>query len=88
MSDAVNIRARLAKCFSAVFGGGREEEIYTASLGSMPDWDSVATITIVSLIEQEFGIRVEVGSLEDFVSFDRILDYLERPQNTNRFKQV
>jgi len=46
-----------------------------ASVGS---WDSIATINLVTVIEEEFGIQLETEELEEMASFGTILDLLER----------
>ena len=82
MSDT---RDRLVKCFAAVFGGLSEQQIQSATSTTMENWDSVATVTLITLIEEEFGIEVEAEDLERLVSFDSVLDYLqkdEQPANT------
>ena len=71
-------RARLVKCFAAIFPDLSEEQIESASSNNMDEWDSVATVTLITLIEEEFGIEVEADDLERLVSFDSVLDYLEQ----------
>ena len=69
-------RMRLARCFSAVFPNLRDQEIASASLETVDVWDSVATITLVTVIEEEFGVQFELDRLERLVSFPAILDCL------------
>ena len=52
------------------------EEIPRASVSSVAGWDSVATVNIMTLVEEEFGIRISDADLESFVSFELILDCL------------
>jgi len=73
MDDA---RIRLIKCFAAVFPDLTEAEIFRASLNSVANWDSTATITLITLIEEEFGIQIEPDGLENLVSYELILDYI------------
>jgi acyl carrier protein len=49
---------------------------------SVAGWDSVAAITLVNLIEEEFGITMDFDKLADLDSFDKILEYIreEVPQ--------
>jgi acyl carrier protein len=69
---------RLTQCFSAIFPELSPEEIRKASPASVAAWDSLATINIVNLVEEEFGIDLPVAELQEMGSFDLILDYLER----------
>lgn len=77
-SASLSLRERLQKCFSAVFPNLSAEEISVASPASVGSWDSVAAITLVNVLEEEFGISIDPEDFEELVSFDLILDYLER----------
>jgi len=69
-------RERLIQCFQAVFPNLSEDEIVRASPASVGEWDSVATVTLVGVIEEEFGTETDPEEFENFVSFGLILDYL------------
>ena len=68
--------ARLAKCFSAVFPNLSAAEIPTTSMTSVEEWDSVAMVTLVVVIEEEFEVQFEPGDLEGMVSFDSVWNQL------------
>jgi acyl carrier protein len=74
MSDTAS---RLAQCFGAVFPGLSEKEIPKAEMASVPGWDSLASVTLIGVVEEEFGIEVAPEDLEQFVSFELVLDYLQ-----------
>jgi acyl carrier protein len=69
-------RARLMKCFAAVFPGLPAAKMAAATPESVPAWDSVANVTLLAVVEEEFGITVDVDDLETLTSFDALLDYL------------
>jgi serine O-acetyltransferase len=69
--------ARLARCFAAVFGELSPEEIPQASISSMPEWDSMASMTLVALIEEEFELRIDAPEIARLTSFAQIMNYLE-----------
>ena len=78
------IRERLTRCFSVVFPQLPEEEIQGAAPTTVESWDSVATITLVSVIEEEFSIQIELEDIEHLVSFEMVLAYLnQRPALKN-----
>ena len=70
--------AKLQQCFALVFPDLADAEIPHASMASVGSWDSVATINLVTVIEEEFGVQLEPAELEEVASFDTILDLLER----------
>jgi acyl carrier protein len=76
---------RLAKCFFAVFPELSSAEITRASSSSVDSWDSVTTVTLLAVVEEEFGISIEVDDPARFDSFGGILDYLETAKTQTEF---
>jgi acyl carrier protein len=72
------IKDRLVTCFQTVFPDLPEAEIPAATQASLAVWDSVAAITLVNVIEDEFGIQVDFDLLAELDSFDRIREYVSR----------
>ena len=67
---------RLAQCFSLVFPGLPELEIPQASVTSLEEWDSLASVNLFAVVEEEFGIDIQPERLEDLISFQQVLTYL------------
>jgi acyl carrier protein len=72
-----DLRTRLIKCFSAVFPELKEGRIPEASVSSVKEWDSLAGVTFLTVIEEEFGIQIGLDDLASMVSFEKILEYLQ-----------
>ena len=70
-------QTRLAKCFAAVFPELSDREIPTASPASVGSWDSLASVTLVSVLEEEFNVEIAPEDVEQLVSFQLVLDYLQ-----------
>jgi acyl carrier protein len=70
-------RSRLTHCFSVVFPDLTESEIPRSSVASVAAWDSLASINLYSLLEEEFSIEVSMDDLDRLLSFELILEYLE-----------
>jgi len=70
-------RSRLERCFRAVFPDLDEEQLYNATPFSVRAWDSLATVNLLALIEEEFGVQVRLGE-PSTVSFEGILDGLQK----------
>lgn len=67
-----DVKERLIKCFSAVFPELSPQEILTASASTTGAWDSLTAVTLLAVVEEEFGIELEPnGKLED-MSFESI----------------
>lgn len=77
-SDAgvADLEARLIPCFAAAFGNLKPEDIPGATVSSLADWDSLASMTLLALIEEEFHLRIPLSEVARLTSFSQILSYL------------
>lgn len=73
-----DLQSRLGNCFALVFPELTPQEIPAVSMGSLASWDSVAGVTLLSLIEEEFSVSIPPDDVAGMVSFELILDYLRR----------
>ena len=73
-------RSRLTQCFKAVFPKLSDEQIYAAQHSSVPDWDSLSAISLITVVEEEFNIQIQPEEMGDLDSFEKVLDYLEHEQ--------
>jgi len=71
----IELDDRLVRCFAAIFPHQTTEEIRAASIGTLPGWDSLATVTLFALIEEEFGIEIDLERLPE-LTFEAIQHYL------------
>jgi acyl carrier protein len=71
------IQRRLERCFENVFPDLPAGELPQCSQAQNPKWDSVASITLVNVIEDEFGFEMDFELLPELNSFDRILSYVK-----------
>lgn len=68
---------RLTRCFAALFPDLDENEIQKATRESISTWDSVASVTLVNIVEEEFNIRIYFEDVEKLSSFTDFLKFLE-----------
>lgn len=73
-----DIHQRLDGCFANIFPDLRPEAIPLASAASLASWDSVAQVTLLASIAEEFDIELEMSDFDELVSYALILDYLEQ----------
>ena len=69
---------RLEGCFAVLFPELSPPEIRSSSPASVAAWDSLATVNLIGLIEEEFNVDIPEDALDELGSFALILDYLER----------
>jgi acyl carrier protein len=70
-------KMRLENCFLAVFPELSSNEVSSATSETVPSWDSVAGVTLMSVVEEEFGIVIQADDLSRFTSFQGYLGYLD-----------
>jgi acyl carrier protein len=71
------VEERLLRSFGVIFPDLKEDELRRASMESVTDWDSVATVTLINVIEEEFEIQIPVEEVEGLLSFRLFLNYLK-----------
>ena len=67
---------RLVRCFAAVFPNVRAEQIPDVSVDNVHEWDSLASVTLVALLEEEFGAQIDLFDLPELTSFKAVQNYL------------
>jgi acyl carrier protein len=71
------IAQRLLTCFSAVFPKQSRQDLEIASRDAMQEWDSLASVTLLSLVNQEFNTDIDLFEFQDLGSFASLLRYLQ-----------
>ena len=72
-----NLEHRLVRCFSSVFPELNEDQIRNASVDSVADWHSLASVTLISVVQEEFGVQVGLTDLPNLMSFSAVQNYVQ-----------
>jgi acyl carrier protein len=72
-----DIQARVSQCFANVFPGVPAAELPRISVGSLARWDSIAHVTLLSAIGEEFSLDISPDDFDELTSYGLILDYVE-----------
>jgi acyl carrier protein len=78
-----DVDARLVRCFQAVFPDLPENELLRATQDSVKTWDSVAMITLLNVVDEEFNIQLDLDYIDRLNSFQGLRSHLrdiEEPQ--------
>jgi acyl carrier protein len=67
---------RLIRCFASVFPTLTPEQIEAASSDSVGVWDSLSSVTLAAVIQEEFNVEIEPDALPDLDSFRAFREYL------------
>jgi acyl carrier protein len=68
---------RLIRCFTAVFPDIPSERLPEASVDEVAEWDSLAAVTLLVVLEEEFEIEISPLDVPDLRSYAEIRDYLD-----------
>ena len=71
-----NLTERLVHCFQDVFPTLSQEQVLTACQSNTSKWDSLAGVTLIAVIEEEFGVE-DLEQLVGLASFTAIHAHLE-----------
>jgi acyl carrier protein len=71
------VREKLLECFRAVFPGLTDAQLLETTPQSNERWDSIAHVTLLSLIEEEFGSSLAMDRLTTLTSFPAMLAELQ-----------
>jgi len=67
----------VANCFSNVFPDLAAGDIPRASQASLAQWDSVAHVTLLAAIAEEFQVDLDEEAFESLTSYSLIVDFVE-----------
>jgi acyl carrier protein len=67
---------RLLRCFASVFPTLTPDQLRTASVETVPSWDSLAAVTLIAVLEQEFDLQIDLMDLAELTSYDAVRGYM------------
>lgn len=67
---------KLQQCFALVFPALGRQEIEKASVATVDRWDSVATITLIAVIEEQLGVTLDSEDFLELTSYQLVLQHL------------
>ena len=73
----MSLRDRLRKCFLAVFPSLSAAEAEATSRDSLEAWDSLAGITLLSVIQEEFEVEIDILEWVNLDNFESVLLHLQ-----------
>lgn len=71
-------KERLARCFASVFPNLTPEQILEANVVALGELDSWASVTLLAVIDEEFGVSLEPEQLWELGTFQAIDEYLAK----------
>jgi len=69
---------RLSKCFRTVFPELDKGLVERADMTNVSRWDSVNQIMLMTVVDEEFNIELDLDDLDQLTSYRGILDYVSK----------
>jgi acyl carrier protein len=63
---------RLMRCFASVFPGATGNEVRSSKFEALPGWDSLRGVTLLAVLDDEFGIEMDLTELLELGTFDAV----------------
>lgn len=76
-NSMIDTNDRLLRCFSSIFPTLTPDEIHAADIEQLVDTDSLAGVTLLAMIGQEFGIELSMADMLELRTFPKIQRYLQ-----------
>jgi acyl carrier protein len=67
--DASRVRKRLIRCFEQMFADALPEDVTQARMENVKGWDSMATWTLLMLVEEQMGVKIGLDQIPKLTSF-------------------
>jgi len=71
-----DLEQRLIRSFQVIFPELDDKQVRHATNTSVAAWDSMAMVTLINVVEEEFGIQIDMEQAPEMTSFERFLAYL------------
>ena len=73
----MNSRTRYLECFTEMFEIS-DNEAKTLEYQAITAWDSVGHMNLISIIEEEFNIEMDIDDITELSSFEKGLKILQK----------
>jgi acyl carrier protein len=70
--------ARFRNCVVKALNLGAEEYRPDLRIGDVDQWDSVAHLDLMSEVEREFGVRLDLDQIMTLTSLPELVNWLEK----------
>ena len=67
----------LMRCFASAFPSATPDEIRTAKrFDAIPGWDSLRMVNLLAVLDDEFGVQIDLPEVLELEPFDAVKRYL------------
>ena len=72
-----DVREKLGRCFAVTFPKLDPSRYSAADVQNVPEWDSIAQLTLLTVIGEEFNMEINVEDFEGATSFEALAQKLQ-----------
>ena len=76
-NESTRIRKRLIRCFREFFGDTLPDDVSEAKSENVAGWDSMATWTLLMLVEEQFEIKIGLDQIPKLTSFAAFENHIQ-----------
>jgi acyl carrier protein len=77
MNTGTNIKEQVKTILAEALEVSTADITDDLAIGDLPQWDSMGHMTVISLLEERFGIEVSTDLIAELVNLPAIVKYLE-----------
>lgn len=74
----INDDDRLMRCFASAFPNATRDEMRTAKFEAIPGWDSLRGVMLLAVLDEEFGVQLDLPELLELETFDYVKRFLSQ----------
>ena len=71
-------KEKYEKCFTDNFNLGAGALDNGLEYNAIPEWDSIGHMALVSALEEQFSVALEIDDVVDFSSYDKGMEILQK----------
>ena len=68
---------RLKRCFTSTFPSATNSEIESERVDNLPGWYSLRGVTLLAVLDEEFGLQLDLDELLTLGTYDAVREHLE-----------
>lgn len=68
----------VSDCFTATFPQLSPETVCLADVDNVESWDSTQMLTLVAMLQEQFGFSIAEKDIFDLTSYKAVVDYVRR----------
>ena len=76
--DEAHVKENIKKVFLDVFGMDEKKFHFGMTSEEIKEWDSLSHMNLVSGLEKEFGLSMEIDEISDMDSVNKVIEVVEK----------